>query len=132
MRCSICAAYSGFSITRLSVSSSLSEPGMDAGAREHGLHVVQEVVAQELAARHVDAGEDRRLDLERALPGRELARRALEREDAEIDDQPGLLGDRDEGLRREPAEARMVPAQQRLEAGDGAVLEPHDRLEQRP
>ena len=77
-RCSICAAYSGFSITRLSVISSLSEPGQDAGAGQHRLHVVQQVVAQQLAARHVDAGEDRRLDLERALPGRELAAGALE------------------------------------------------------
>ncbi len=29
----------------------------------------------------------------------------------------------------EPPEPRMVPAQQRLEAGDGAVFEPDDRLE---
>ncbi len=108
----------------------MSEPGWHAGAGQHRLDVVQEVVAQELPARHVDAREDRRLDLERALPGRELAPGALEREDAEVDDQPGLLGDRDEGRGREAAEPRMVPAQQRLEAGDGAVLEPHDRLEQ--
>ena len=29
----------------------------------------------------------------------------------------------------EAPEARMIPAQQRLETRDGAVLEPHDRLE---
>ena len=75
-------------------------------------------------------GEDRRIDVERPLPGGEFARRALQREQAEIDDEAGLLGDRHELARLEPAETRMVPAQQRLEAGDGAILEPHDRLEE--
>ena len=28
----------------------------------------------------------------------------------------------------QPAHLRMIPARQRLEAGDGAILEPHDRL----
>ena len=62
------------------------------------------------------------------LPGRELARGALEHEQAEIDDQADFLGDRDEFGRRQPAELRMIPARQRLEAGDGAILQPHDRL----
>ena len=49
-----------------------------ARARQHRLHVLQEVVAEQLAARHVDAGENRRIDLERVLPGGELARRPLQ------------------------------------------------------
>ena len=74
-------------------------------------------------------GEDRRIDVERLLPCRQFARGAFEDEDAEFDDDARLLGDRDEDVRAEAAEARMIPAQQRLEAGDGAILQPHDRLE---
>jgi hypothetical protein len=80
---------------------------------------MQQVVAQQLPAGDVDAGEDRRVDLERRLPGLQLARRLVHDIDAEIDDQPGLLGDGEEILRHQPAFARMVPAHQRLEAGDG-------------
>ena len=43
---------------------------------------------------------------------------------------PGLLGERDEVGGREPAHLGMVPAQQRLEARDRAILQPHDRLVQ--
>ena len=39
-----------------------------------------------------------------------------------------LLGDGDELGRRAAAHLGMIPARQRLEAGDRAVLEPHDRL----
>ena len=89
-------------------------------------------MAQELARRDVDGGEDRRIDVERALPGGEFERRALHGEDAEIDDEAVLLGDRDEGRGRDRAELGVVPAQQRLEARDGPVLQPHDRLERDP
>ena len=65
---------------------------------------------------------------QRTLPGAELARGALENEQAEFDNQSGLLGDIDEFVRRHPAQLRMVPARQRLEAGDRAILEPDDRL----
>ena len=64
------------------------------------------------------------------LPDRELARGALEHEQAEIDDQADFLGDGDEFRRRQAAELGMIPARQRLEAGDGAILQPHDRLVQ--
>ena len=40
------------------------------------------------------------------------------------------LGERKEIVGSEQAEARMTPARQRFEAGDGAVLEPHDGLKQ--
>ena len=54
----------------------------------------------------------------------------LQQEDAQLDDEAGLLGDRHEILGADAAEPRMIPAQHRLEARDGAVLEAHDRLEQ--
>ena len=58
----------------------------------------------------------------------EVLGRALHGEQAELDDQAAAFGDRDEVGRRDHAAARMIPAQQRLEAGDAAVLQPHDRL----
>ena len=44
------------------------------------------------------------------------------------DDQAVALGQRDEAQRRDHAEDRVVPAQQRLDAGDAAVVERHQRL----
>ena len=128
MRVSICAACSGFSITSDSVSSSLSVPRASRRARDHGAQVVDQVLPQQLARRDVDAGEDRLALAHGALPGRELLGGALQHEHAEIDDQADLLGDGDEFRRRGAAHLGMVPARQRLEAGDRAVLQPHDRL----
>ncbi len=54
-----------------------------------------------------------------------------QRPGADLHDQRGLLGDRDEVRRRRHHAARRVPAQQRLVADDAAVVEPHDRLERR-
>ena len=62
-------------------------------ARQHRAQILDQIVAQQLPRRDVDAGEDRIALAQRALPGAELARRALEHEQAEIDDQSGLLGD---------------------------------------
>ena len=47
---------------------------------------------------------------------------------ADRDDQAGLLGDRDELGGRDQAPLGVAPAQQRLDAGDGPVGEPHDGL----
>ena len=44
----------------------------------------------------------------------------LHGEQAELHDQPAAFGDRDEIGGRDRAAARMLPAQQRLEAGDAA------------
>ena len=44
------------------------------------------------------------------------------------DDQAGLLGERDELPRRDQPALGVAPAQQRLDAEDAAVLEPHERL----
>ena len=109
--------------------SSFSVSGRDAGPRQHRLHVVDEVVAQQLAARHVDR---RRRAAARSSSADcqdgELARRVLQHVEAELHDQPALLGGGDELRRRDAAVQRMLPARQRLEAGDRVVLEPHDRL----
>ena len=45
-----------------------------------------------------------------------------------LGDEPGLLGERDEVLREQVAELRMLPAHQRLDAGHGAGAEGDDRL----
>ena len=52
----------------------------------------------------------------------------LQHVEAELDDQPALLGRGDELARRDAAVQRMLPAGERLEAGDGIVFQPHDRL----
>ena len=106
----------------------MSDPRVSGDARQHGAQVLDQVVAQQLARGDVDAGEQRIALAQRALPGAELPRGAFEHEQAELDDQPGLLGDGDELGRRHPPQLRMIPARQRLEAGDGAIVEPHDRL----
>ena len=127
---SIWAEYSGFSITRLSVISSLSEPGRTPVRAS----TVFTSCSRSCRRRW-------RLDmLTLAKIGgstssafcQAASSRAVRssRKTLEIDDEPGLLGERQEILGPDAAEARMVPAQHRLEARDGAVLEPHDRLEQ--
>ena len=100
----------------------------DAGARDHRLHVVDEVVAQQLAARYVDRDEGKRRGRKRVLPGGELARGVLQHVEAELHDQAALLRGGDEFLRRDASVQRMLPARERLEAGDRIVLKPHDRL----
>ncbi len=63
------------------------------------------------------------------MPGGKLGRGALQRENAEIDNCPGLLGEGNEFGGAEPPKPRMIPPEQRFEAGNRAVLEPDDRLE---
>src|SRR5215510_5437852 len=54
-------------------------------ARQHSAHVLDQVAAQKLARRYVDAGEDRLAAAHRALPDRELFCGVLQGEQAEID-----------------------------------------------
>ena len=106
----------------------LQSAGADTRAGQHRLDVMQEIVAEQLARGDIDACENRRFDVERALPGGELVRRALQREKAEIDDYSGFFGKRNEFAGAEPPMPRMIPSEQGLEARDRAVLEPDDRL----
>ena len=64
---------------------------------------------------------DREADIVR--PGRGLDAGRGQHPLAELVDQAGLLGDRDEFGRRDHAALRMAPAQQRLAAGDPVVLQ---------
>src|SRR5205085_2414099 len=64
----------------------------------------------------------------RALPERELARRPIQYEQPKLDDEAGVLRHRDEFTRRQAAELWMIPAQERLEARDRTVFQPHHRL----
>ena len=56
-------------------------------------------------------------------PARRLRARLADHPRADRDDQPGVLGDRDELDRRDQPARRMVPADQRLERADAVVLE---------
>src|SRR6185437_5806621 len=82
----------------------------------------------ELAARDVDAGEQRRFERKETLPACQIARGAFQRETAEIDDQPARFGMRNEIGRRDQSFYRMMPAQQRFEPGERAVFQTDDRL----
>ena len=62
------------------------------------------------------------------LPGPELLARLLQHPLAERHDEAGVLGEGDERVGGEPAPLRVVPAHQRLDAGDAAGLERHDGL----
>ena len=62
------------------------------------------------------------------MPAGGLLQRLAQHIAAELDDHPSLLGERDEVLGAEPPAGRMVPAQQRLEAGKLVGGEPGDRL----
>ena len=97
---------------------------------ENPAKIVDQIVAEQLPRGYVDAGEHRVAASGRPLPLRKLARGALEREQAEIDDHANFFGDPDELRRRQPAHFGMIPAHQRLEARHGAVLEPDDGLVQ--
>src|SRR5439155_19164068 len=70
----------------------------------------------------------RRVLAQAVAPDRVLAARRGEHVAPELDDLPRLLGERDEFERRDPAEARMLPAQQRLGALDAAGAQVDDRL----
>ena len=73
---------------------------------------------------HVQVGER----LVAQLPFLELAAGAAQHEVGQRDDQARLFGDRDEGQRADGAQFRVVPARQRLEAGDAARGHVEQRL----
>ena len=62
------------------------------------------------------------------LQAPELLAGLLEHPLPERDDQAGVLGERDEHVRRQHALHGVVPADERLDAGDAAGLERDDRL----
>ena len=77
---------------------------------------------------------ERLMAIDGVWPGIAASTRAACRQPSRSDpaadrhDQPGLLGDRDELVGRHHPALGVVPAQQRLDAGDRAVVQPHDGL----
>ena len=88
-----------------------------------------EIGLQELAARDVDADEQRLVGTRQCrLPADHFLDRARQHIAAELDDEIGLLRDGNELGGAELAVARMVPANQRLEADEALGRERDDRL----
>ena len=108
----------------------LERAALDVMAAERGAHVEQQVVAQHLARRRRDGGEDGRIDLERLLPRRELPGGRLQSVGADVDDRAGRLGGGEEFILAEDSKPWMAPTDQRLESGDGSILQAHDRPKQ--
>ena len=92
------------------------------------LHVADQVARGELAGGHVHGHGQLTVAGVRAPPACRLPARRLEDPSSDGDDEAGLLGDRDEPIGGDDAEARVLPAQQRLEADDGAVVQLDHRL----
>ena len=102
-------------ISTPSVISSSSRDGAKPGLEQHRVHEAGEVAVAELDRRQVDR------DLQRLRPGGGLAAGLAQHPFADRHDEPAFLGERDEGAGRDQATLRMLPARQRLEAGDLAV-----------
>ena len=114
---SACRARSGSAMIALSVTSSLSSP---AGRL---------ACTSSRATTSANSGSSRlRIETLTAittgvpgrLPGGALADRGLQDEPGERTDQAGVLGQRDELVRRDVAPHRVLPPQQRLHAGHAA------------
>src|SRR5690606_35981127 len=100
---------------------------LQGGPGYHRTHVAHEVAADQLTAGKIDRDGQRRVaDL--FLPCSQVLSCLLHGEEAELHDQPAILGHGNEVGGWNHATPRMFPAQQRLEAGDAVVLETHNRL----
>ena len=95
--------------------------GVEVGFRKHAFDQLDEVGAAELQRRDVDGDGQ-------PGPGAAVEAGAPQHIFAELDDQPGVLGDRNELRRRDRADRRMVPARQRLDADDIVAAGVDDRL----
>ena len=98
----------------LSVTSSFSRPAGRPGLHQHPGHRVGQLGLEQVAHRDVDGHQDRGAGV---APGHALPHRRLEDEPGQRLDQAGVLGQRDELVGRDVAPQRVVPAQQRLDAG---------------
>ena len=95
------------------------QPRVEAGRGEQAFDAPRQVRLQQLARRQVDRHAQRRQP--GTLPGRGLLDGAAQHPVADGDDQAGLFGDRDESIRRDAAQRRVLPAQQGLDADDAAM-----------
>ena len=76
------------------------------------------IVARDLDRGEIDADVERKLLARLLVPVGERLRGLVHRPAAELEDQPAFLGDRNELGRADLAAVLVVPARQRLEAGD--------------
>ena len=120
--CSVARTRPDLSSSSVSVISSSSRLGRQAGNLERFRDDGEQVAAAELQRRQVDR------HLDRLRPARGVVARLLQHEGAELTDETGLLGDGDELRRRDHAACRVTPAHQRLAAGDRAGGELDKRL----
>ena len=98
-------------------------------AAEDVADLLDEVLTEDLPARDVDGYEQRPLLARQlTLPARCLVRGAQEDVRAEAHDEIRLLGDGDEVVRAHQAALGMLPAHQRLEAGQLLGRQVDDRL----
>ncbi len=85
-------------------------------------------MTHQLPARHIDRNKRQRLALRLVLPDGEVAGRPFQHIQAERGDQPAVFRHWNDFRRRDWPALGMLPAQQRLVAGDRIVGQPHDRL----
>ena len=95
-------------------------------ARQGFLSGMNEILLLELTRRQIDGNPQIRET--RFLPKLGLRAGRSQHPLADRDDQPGVLGHRNELERRDRAETRMVPAQQRLDSVAPATGQLDDRL----
>src|SRR4029079_15728031 len=96
--------------------------------RERARHLFREPRGVRMAGGDVHAQVEGACGRLGRAPGGELVARLLEHPAAERDDEPALLRDRDEVVRRHDAAGRVRPPEERLGPDDGAGLQVDDRL----
>ena len=100
--------------------------GVERRARERIRHLEGETLARELLCGDVHADTERRVAA--LAPDRCLTACRIEDMTAEREDEPGLLGERDEVARKHEPAIRVLPTHERLDTDDAAVLQRDDRL----
>ncbi len=103
------------------MSSSSSRPAGSPVCSSTSADGLDQAAATELQRREIDRHRRRRQPGRQ--PGRDLAAGGLEHPAADGHDQAAILGHRNEAGRRHLADFGIVPAQQRLEAGDAAAID---------
>ena len=101
--------------------------GRQPGLGEDLADLLDEIGLGELTGRQVDAHHELRFG-QRVHPAPRLAAGRFQHPAPDRDDQPGLLGERNERQRRDEAARRVLPADERLEPDDPVGSEVHDRL----
>ena len=100
--------------------------GVEGAALDHARDVAHQILLLELAPGQVDREAQAREA--RLVPGAHLRAGGAQHEAPELQDQAGLLGQRDELGGRDQAEVGVEPADQRLDADDRAIVQAHLRL----